>query len=413
MSAEELSVGGLAFRPKRGQTGGRKADHSVSAAEVVGLEVAEPSVQSMERAQHERTRAHRAGAGLQGIHASDVLTRSRFLDELRREKLRSDRSKAPLSVALFSGPDRAHMQNLLGILGSTKRATDLIGYLGSDCVAVLLVDTNAEGAKSQTHRVLGLAPSLRVTSVTRTYPDELFDHLLTDGQPLQEFAPFYDQEASNEPGQSGYSLKRAIDVLGAAAGIVALAPLMLATAIAVRASSPGPVIFKQTRVGRHGMPFAFYKFRSMYCNSDDRIHRDYVASLIKGDLSAANQGDSDKPLYKLKADPRITRVGRFIRKTSIDELPQLFNVLKGDMSLVGPRPPVPYEVEKYQSWHLRRLFEARPGITGLWQVEGRSKTSFDEMVRLDLRYISNCSLRLDLKILIKTVKVVLWDEGAK
>jgi len=145
---------------------------------------------------------------------------------------------------------------------------------------------------------------------------------------------------------------------------------------------------------------------------DDRIHRAYVTNLINGNLEGTNQGDKEKPLYKIKADPRVTPVGRIIRKASIDELPQLFNVLKGDMSLVGPRPPLPYEAEKYQSWHLRRVSELKPGITGLWQVEGRSKTSFDDMVRMDLRYIQRCSLMLDLKILIKTVKVVLRCDGA-
>jgi lipopolysaccharide/colanic/teichoic acid biosynthesis glycosyltransferase len=125
-----------------------------------------------------------------------------------------------------------------------------------------------------------------------------------------------------------------------------------------------------------------------------------------------NQQDAADPMYKIKADPRVTPVGRFIRKTSIDELPQLFNVLKGEMSLIGPRPPLPYEAENYQSWHLRRVLDIRPGITGLWQVEGRSKVSFDEMVRMDLRYVRGCSLSLDLRILAKTVLVVLNCKGA-
>jgi lipopolysaccharide/colanic/teichoic acid biosynthesis glycosyltransferase len=150
----------------------------------------------------------------------------------------------------------------------------------------------------------------------------------------------------------------------------------------------------------------------MHCNADDRIHRDYVGKLITGDLDSINQGGKAKPLYKMKDDPRVTRVGRLIRKTSMDELPQLFNVLRGEMSLVGPRPPLPYEAEKYQSWHLRRVLEVKPGITGVWQVSGRSKTSFDDMVRMDLRYTRTCSLALDLKILIKTVKVVLEGDGA-
>ncbi len=187
---------------------------------------------------------------------------------------------------------------------------------------------------------------------------------------------------------------------------------MLLTALAIKFTSPGPIIFKQIRLGQRGVPFVFYKFRSMLTNTDDRIHREYVTHLIKGNLKEINQGDQETPLYKIKEDPRVTRVGRIIRKTSIDELPQLFNVLKGDMSLVGPRPPLPYEVEKYQSWHLRRILDAKPGITGLWQVEGRSQTSFDDMVRLDLQYIRNWSPWLDFKILLKTVKVVLKSAGA-
>jgi lipopolysaccharide/colanic/teichoic acid biosynthesis glycosyltransferase len=150
----------------------------------------------------------------------------------------------------------------------------------------------------------------------------------------------------------------------------------------------------------------------MSVNVDDTIHREFVTTLINGGHTDINQQDADKPLYKIKADPRLTPIGQFIRRTSLDELPQLFNVLKGDMSLVGPRPPLLYEAEKYQSWHLRRILEIKPGITGLWQVEGRSKVSFDEMVRMDLRYTRDWSLALDLKILIKTIAVVLGRDGA-
>jgi lipopolysaccharide/colanic/teichoic acid biosynthesis glycosyltransferase len=150
----------------------------------------------------------------------------------------------------------------------------------------------------------------------------------------------------------------------------------------------------------------------MHWNIDDRIHREYVTNLIKGEHEKINQGDEEAPLYKMKSDPRITRIGKIIRKTSIDELPQFFNVLKGEMSLVGPRPPIPYEVEKYEPWHLRRILDVKPGITGLWQVDGRSTTSFDDMVRMDLRYVQTWSLWLDFKILLKTVKAVIRPNGA-
>jgi lipopolysaccharide/colanic/teichoic acid biosynthesis glycosyltransferase len=208
------------------------------------------------------------------------------------------------------------------------------------------------------------------------------------------------------------AIKRLIDVVGAGSLLVLLAPLMLIAALAIAATSRGPIVFRQTRLGQGGVPFVFYKFRSMWSDAEDQIHRQYVESLIDGKLDEINQGDAQRPLYKIKRDPRVTPVGRILRKTSIDELPQLVNVLRGEMSLVGPRPPIAYEVQHYQPWHLRRILEIKPGITGLWQVAGRSKTSFDEMVRLDLKYMRERCIALDLKILLKTVYVVLRCDGA-
>jgi lipopolysaccharide/colanic/teichoic acid biosynthesis glycosyltransferase len=248
-----------------------------------------------------------------------------------------------------------------------------------------------------------------------TYPDQLFEGLTSDPGVVTAPDSLFVTEGA-PPGTGEYSLKRPLDILGALVALLLLSPLMIATAIAVKFTSPGPVIFRQTRLGRGGRPFAFYKFRSMVTGNNDQIHRDYVKSLINGENQKVDQASgagAATPLYKIKADPRVTRVGRFIRRTSIDELPQLFNVLKGDMSLVGPRPPLPYEAENYRSWHLRRLLDVRPGITGLWQVEGRSRVTFDEMVRMDLRYMRGCSLALDLRLLARTVLVVLRDDGAR
>ena len=340
-----------------------------------------------------------------------ILPKQHFLRQLQREKSRTDRSKAPLSIALFSAVGSASdVSDLLELLRETKRETDTIGYLGEDRIAVLLPDTNEQGAQRLAQKIVDRTSNLPFSTVTRTYPHQLFDNLIAQKQEVRDLYPLLPEEAT-EPNRS-YFLKRGLDIVGAISALLVLSPVMLVTALAVAMSSPGPVTFRQVRLGERGVPFVFYKFRSMYCNADDRIHREYVASLIAG-AQAANQGDAEKPLYKLKSDPRVTRVGRFIRRTSLDELPQLFSVLKGDMSLVGPRPPLPYEVERYQSWHLRRILEVKPGITGLWQVEGRSRTSFDEMVRLDLRYIRNRSLRSDLKILFRTVKVVFGSDGAK
>jgi lipopolysaccharide/colanic/teichoic acid biosynthesis glycosyltransferase len=163
------------------------------------------------------------------------------------------------------------------------------------------------------------------------------------------------------------------------------------------------VLFQQQRVGRYGKRFTFLKFRSMYVANDHAIHEEFVKTLIAG---------AKKPVYKLTNDPRITPIGRFLRKTRLDELPQFLNVLRGQMSLVGPRPPIPYEVEVYDIWHRRRLLEVKPGITGLWQVMGRSRTTFNEMVRLDLYYARSWSVWLDLKILWRTPRVVFMGDGA-
>ena len=207
-------------------------------------------------------------------------------------------------------------------------------------------------------------------------------------------------------------IKRTMDIMGALAGIILFSPMMLIIAILIKITSRGPILFRQERMGFLGKKFIFLKFRSMYTECSEERHREYVTKLIKNRLNTDHRESECKPLYKMSDDPRITTFGRFLRKTSLDELPQLFNVLKGEMSLVGPRPPIPYEVEKYENWHLRRVLEVKPGITGLWQVKGRSMTTFDEMVRLDIAYVKNFSLWLDLKILFKTVWVVISGKGA-
>jgi len=207
-------------------------------------------------------------------------------------------------------------------------------------------------------------------------------------------------------------IKRGIDLLGAVIGIILFSPVMFLIALIIKATSCGPVLFKQERMGFLGKTFTFLKFRSMYTDCGDDKHKEYIAKFIKNKADSAYQASECKPLYKMNDDPRVTPFGRFLRKSSLDELPQLLNVIKGEMSLVGPRPPIPYEVDKYESWHFRRVLEVKPGITGLWQVEGRSSTTFDEMVRLDIAYVNNFSLWLDLKILFKTIWVVFSGKGA-
>jgi lipopolysaccharide/colanic/teichoic acid biosynthesis glycosyltransferase len=345
------------------------------------------------------------------LPVGDVLGKHHFLKQMERERLRTDRSKAPLSVILFrletpKPGEFGGVEGVLRVLHHSKRETDILGYLREDLVALLLPDTDEPGMHGFMRKIESRIERFRVSTVSGTYPDQLFDQLLTEPSTLPTLSPLY-IATSKYRKEPGYLLKRTLDIVGAVAGLLLLSPVMLITAIAVAMDSQGPIFFRQLRLGKGGVPFCFYKFRSMFVNADDRIHREFVTKLIQGKLEEVNQGDADNPYYKIKSDPRVTRVGMFIRDKSIDELPQLFNVLRGDMSLVGPRPPLPYEVESYESWHLMRILEVKPGITGLWQVEGHSSTTFDDMVRLDLRYIRNCSLILDLKILFKTVKMLL------
>lgn len=345
----------------------------------------------------------------------ELLSHASFLAQLHREKRRADRSRVPLSLVIYrlaQGSAVGDAMSLADQLLSSKRETDIAGWLGPDAIGVICTDTGSEGANRFIAKIDSLPGKVRYSVECATYPDQLFESLSASPDTAHGPSPLLVERRPRGLVRDVYWLKRPLDIIGALLALVIFSPVMLVAALAVKISSPGPVIFRQTRLGRFGEPFVFYKFRSMRIDSDDRRHRDYMKSLINGDIAATNQQDDGHPLYKVKSNPNVTWVGRFIRKTSIDELPQLFNVLKGDMSMVGPRPPIPYEAENYQSWHLRRVLDIKPGMTGLWQVEGRSRVSFDEMVRMDLRYVRGCSLAMDLRILAKTLPVVLSCEGA-
>jgi lipopolysaccharide/colanic/teichoic acid biosynthesis glycosyltransferase len=217
-----------------------------------------------------------------------------------------------------------------------------------------------------------------------------------------------------------FACKRCLDVVLAGVLLTLLSPLLLLIAILIKLDSPGPILFTQERVGAKRLrvgkrvfwiirDFSIYKFRSMVANADSSVHETYIRDFVEGQAQASPLRAG---IFKLTRDPRVTRVGRFLRKFSLDELPQLFNVLKGEMSLVGPRPVPPYEVACYRNGHHRRL-AALPGITGLWQVEGRGRVPFEEMVRMDVEYIRNASLQLDLRILLLTIPAVLSQKGAE
>lgn len=230
---------------------------------------------------------------------------------------------------------------------------------------------------------------------------------------MSKYFNYFSQDQDTKPATSlsvptfdrkKFLVKRIFDLLLTVPGLIILSPFLIILAIIIKLDSPGPVIYKQKRIGLNGRPFMCYKFRSMNYNADESLHRKHIIDFAEGRLDET-QG------VKLKDDPRITRVGRFIRRNSIDELAQLFNVLKGEMSLVGPRPVIPYEADLYDLWQSER-FSVLPGITGLWQVAGRSYVSFDEMLRMDIRYIRNQSLWFDILILLKTFPAILSKRGA-
>ena len=264
----------------------------------------------------------------------------------------------------------------------------------------------------------GQAASNRVITRHRAYAAESVSlHPVPDPAPLRPapvLAPVPESSATDSGAirRTGYPGKRLLDLAGSAVALVLLAPVMAAVAAAVALTSRGPVVFRQERVGVDGRPFVFYKFRTMFHGADDGVHRDFVTRLIRGEPPGSPAEDGHGEGFKLQEDPRITPLGRFLRRTSLDELPQFLNVLRGDMSLVGPRPPLPYEAAEYSAWQRRRL-AGKPGITGPWQVDGRSRVPFDEMVRMDLDYLEHASPGRDLRLLARTVFVVLRGDGAR
>lgn len=206
-----------------------------------------------------------------------------------------------------------------------------------------------------------------------------------------------------------FMLKRIMDVAIALALLALLAPVMAIVALAVALDTPGPVLFRQRRIGQNGMPFDMFKFRSMRHNADASVHRQAIKRFMEGERLNTSR-TTDAP-FKLGADSRITRIGRFIRKTSLDELPQFWNIVTGEMSLVGPRPPIPYEVELYSQRAMLRL-EGKPGLTGPWQVYGRGTVTFDEMIEMDIAYLDNRSIWYDLKLIALTAPAALRGRGA-
>lgn len=354
-------------------------------------------------------------------HKNNFYSQCCFTEMLALERRRSERTKKPICLMLFdvrqaldSGSPTSSYP-IIPILASSVREIDICGWYTYEAVIGIIFTALDEGAVQQS--IDSIRKKIR-GNLLASLKEEVVDAIrITCHVFPQEHDGDGDRETINDkfyPDASGASpdvpelIKRGMDIVGSIVAIILFLPFFLVIPLLIKFTSQGPVLFRQERVGQYGRKFTFLKFRSMYTNCDDRIHRDYIKQLMAGQ----NYDKGGEKVFKITNDPRITPLGRFLRKSSLDELPQFFNVLAGDMSLVGPRPPIPYEFRSYDAWHRNRLMKRKPGITGLWQVKGRSLTTFDGMVRMDLKYIREWSLWLDLKILLQTPLAVLKCRGA-
>lgn len=381
-------------------------------------------------------------------HLPSVAPIDEFERVFQRERALAERGARHFSLVVFEPANEEHRSilRLTRAIAGRLRESDVLGRLDERRFAVILSATDARGAWVFADRVMYdlsrdyLPSDVRVYSDTDEEAVEVpadatlegaetgepsgqalseamvaeLTRLVTDARDALDGKPDGRPDTitnvRDDAGRDVHDieqlfvrptppLKRALDVVGSAALLLALSPLLLTIALLVRFSSPGPILFRQQRAGVGGVPFTFYKFRSMYIDAEER----------KRELAAANEADG--PVFKMKNDPRVTAVGRFIRRYSLDELPQLWNVLKGDMSLVGPRPPTLDEVPAYERWHRRRL-HLKGGLTCHWQVSGRSDVSFEEWMRMDARYSREAHIGTDIGLIAKTAKAVISGKGA-
>ncbi|MBN1127952.1 MAG: sugar transferase [Chitinispirillaceae bacterium] len=359
------------------------------------------------------------GAGTDGLYSQEL-----FRDLLVHERKRSERSRKHFffvaldikEVLTSTSNDIQVVSAIIKAIATSSREVDVKGwYEDPICIGVIYTEVGASAIEQILEKIKQkLASALKSDLASRIgitysiFPEEDGKQWTQDRSSEAKLYPANLPQTLQKKGQ--LLMKRALDIVASSVGIVALSPLLFAIGLLIKTTSRGPIVFKQERIGLGGKKFGLYKFRSMYANNDSAIHQEFVKKLIAGQAAAGEVGESAS--YKIQNDPRVTAVGRFIRKTSIDELPQLFNVLVGSMSLVGPRPPIGYEVEVYEVWHRPRVVDVKPGITGLWQVKGRSKTTFEGMVRMDLEYIHNWSFWLDVQLLFKTPAAVMNGKGA-
>jgi exopolysaccharide biosynthesis polyprenyl glycosylphosphotransferase len=349
-----------------------------------------------------------------------ILDEQSFQRMIAVERKRTERSRQPFLLVLLeagnclsSDTDGTVLGQVLSALSLATRETDVMGWYKSNSVVGVLfleieLDSTSSTVMSRVSETLrnNLTPQnfSQISVSMHAFPEDW------NQNGIQGNSAFYPDLLDHHEARKGARfMKRCMDVAGSALALLLFSPIFLVVAVLVKLSSKGPIFFRQERMGQFGKPFTFLKFRSMYADSDHRIHQAFIRRVIKGEHDGTM--DVGGPVYKMTNDPRITRIGRIIRRASLDEFPQFINVLKGDMSLVGPRPPIAYECEDYDIWHRRRVLEVKPGITGLWQVSGRSRVRFDDMVRLDLQYARTWSIWLDIQILLKTPAALFSDDA--
>jgi len=386
-----------------------------------------PSMSNQRAYEEVKTPSNGAEIVRTGVVAG-MMSEEQFRRMLCRERKRSERSRKHLLLMLIDSKgmkhrkgDAALMSKIAGVLNETIRETDLAGWFETGAVLGVIF-TELGGA--EVSAAVKIIESKVTTGLQKAFkPAQLSNFQLSfyafpdgwegngHGRPV-DAALYPDLFEVEKKKKLSLLIKRVMDFGGSAAALLVLSPAFLALAALIKLTSEGPIFFRQQRVGQFGVPFVFLKFRSMVVSTDATIHREFVRKFIAGQAADSGSRASEKVVYKITNDPRVTWIGRIMRRTSLDEIPQFWNVLVGEMSLVGPRPPIPYEIEAYDIWHRRRLLEAKPGITGLWQVHGRSKTTFDDMVRLDLQYSRTWSPLLDLKILLQTPRAVFSGDGA-
>jgi lipopolysaccharide/colanic/teichoic acid biosynthesis glycosyltransferase len=355
------------------------------------------------------------------------LSEELFRRMLSRERKRSERSRKHFVLMLIdrqgqkSKKTDALLEQIAVVLGASVRETDVAGWFEARAVFGVIFTEFGECEVSSAVKIIEAKMTTELQRAFRASQLSSFqisfysfpDGWDGNGQAKPVAAEFYpDLFEVERKKKLSLLVKRVMDVCGATVSLILLSPVFLLLAVVVKLTSKGPIFFRQQRVGRYGVPFEFLKFRSMYVSTDAAIHKEFVKKFIAGKATRSGSSSETKVIYKITNDPRVTWIGKIMRRSSLDEIPQFWNVLQGQMSLVGPRPPIPYEIETYDIWHRRRLLESRPGITGLWQVHGRSKTTFDEMVRLDLQYSRLWSPMLDVKILLQTPRAVFSGDGA-